>query len=212
MLKICYTVLFSNYENLKEPSIISEGWRFVCLTDQPLKSDVWEIKQMPLIGSPQRTARYYKILFHKVFNEQFTLYVDASFKINIDLNIWWERFRSPITVIQHPERSCVYEEAKSCITFNRGNSYQIRKQIERYRKLRIPANTYLIQSGILMRERTPDVIDFCERWHEELSKSSSRDQIAFVYCAIQKPVHHTIQFNYVNSREFQYTKHFKHRK
>ena len=56
-MKVCYTVLFGDYEELKEPTIISDGWRYVCFTDQPLKSDVWEIVTVKITEDAQVMAR-----------------------------------------------------------------------------------------------------------------------------------------------------------
>ena len=102
--KVCYTAIFSDYEELKDPAIIPEGWRFVCYTDQPLKSDVWEIVQMNVIDTPQRTARWVKIMGW--IDWQYSMWIDASFQININLNDWWAlRFVSPFSAPKHPLRS-----------------------------------------------------------------------------------------------------------
>jgi len=113
-MKVCYTALFSNYEELKEPSIISEGWRYVCFTDQPLKSDVWEIVPMDVIDTPQRTARWVKIMGW--IDWQYSMWVDASFQINKCLNEWWQqRFIAPFSCAKHPLRTDIYHEVRSAL-------------------------------------------------------------------------------------------------
>lgn len=211
-MKVCYTAIFGNYEELKEPAVISSGWEYVCFTDQNISSNIWQVNKVPLIGTASRTARYYKIMFHEVIKEKYSLWIDASFQINVDLNKWWQRFTPPMTCIKHPIRQSVYAEAKACLMYGRGNHEEINTQIARYSKLKIPGKSYLIQSGILMRERTKPVIDFCTAWHNELSISSTRDQLSFVYAAFKKPVHNTTNWNYRNSKEFIFSPHFKNRK
>lgn len=211
-MKTVYTALVGNYEELKEPTVITPGWKYVCYTDQNITSATWQIKKIDKSENPSRTAREIKLLFHKYVKTKYSLWVDASFRINCDLNHWWQRFHAPFTVIQHPMRKCVYEEAKYCMFAGRGNKEQITKQINRYKQAKIPPNLHLIQSGILMRERTPEVIDFCEQWHDELSKGSTRDQLAFVPVAYRNPIHHLTRWNYRTANDFIYTKHYKFRR
>jgi hypothetical protein len=211
-MKTVYTALIGNYEELKEPTIITPGWKYVCYTDQPLQSRTWQIKKIIPTKSGSRTAREIKLLFHNYVKTKYSMWVDASFQINCNLEWWWNRFQPPFTVIKHPMRHCVYKEAEYCKIASRGNKDEINKQIARFYKEKIPSQSYLIQSGILMRERTDKVIGFCEQWHDELERGSTRDQIAFVYAASKNPVHHLTHWDYRTSTEFIYTKHYKYRK
>lgn len=211
-MKTVYTAIISDYEELKEPTVITPGWKYVCYTDQPLQSDVWQIEQIKPARSASRTAREIKILFHNYVNTKYSMWIDASFQINCNLDTWWQRFQSPFTVIKHPMRHCVYEEAKYCKMAARGNVTEIDKQIARFYKERIPRNKHLIQSGILMREKTFNVVEFCQQWHDELQRGSTRDQIAFVYAAHKNLVHHLTQWNYRTNNEFIYTKHYQFRR
>jgi hypothetical protein len=65
MDKVIYTAIFGPYEELKEPTVITPGWKYICFTDQPLKSNVWNVNQVKHgdLLSSQRRARQYKILF-----------------------------------------------------------------------------------------------------------------------------------------------------
>ena len=65
-MKVVYTaILGSIYDDLKEPTVISPGWKYVCFTDQPLQSNIWEIRPVPTTGNPQRQARELKITAFK---------------------------------------------------------------------------------------------------------------------------------------------------
>ena len=33
MRKVAYTYIIGNYDSLKEPSVITEGWDYICFTD-----------------------------------------------------------------------------------------------------------------------------------------------------------------------------------
>lgn len=207
-MKVIYTALFGDYEELKEPVIITPGWDYICFTDQQIKSDTWKIIPAKVIDTPQRTARWFKIMGW--IDWQYSMWIDASFLINKDLNDWWEeRFVSPFAAAKHPLRSCVYHEANSCIVNNRGDNGKVVAQIERYRSLGFPQHTGVITSGILLRENTPDCIKLHEEWWKELSEQSVRDQLSFAFVSHGIDWIHTYRWDYAESRQkdFIYSKH-----
>lgn len=136
-----YTAIFGAYDDLKEPLIITLGWKYICFTDQPLQSDVWQIVQCPLFGGPRRTSKLYKIMFHDFIEDPISMWVDASFIPNCNLDQWVaERFQPPFTLMQHPKRNCVYQEGLACIKNRRDSPEAIRMQIGKYKALGLPAN------------------------------------------------------------------------
>jgi len=208
MNKICYTAIFGDYEELKTPAIIPDGWRFICYTDQPLQSDVWEIVHTPVPDgiNPQRLARWYKIM-HWI-DWEFSIWIDASFQINVDLNDWWVlRFKSPFSCAKHPLRTDIYAEARSCIVNNRGDNGKVHLQDLKYKQLNFPMHTGIITSGILLRENTPENITLHEAWWKELSEQSVRDQLAFAFVSYGIDWINTYQWDYSQSKEFKYVKH-----
>lgn len=210
-MKACFTCLFGNYEELKQPTIVTPGWQYICFTDQDIKSKTWEIRKVELTGDPQRQARFYKITMFKEWEQ--SIWVDASFRIETNLNQWWALyFKKGLAAPIHPLRDCVYIEALDCIFAKRGNKEEVEKQINQYKKEGIPKRTGIISSGILMRENTPEVIELCEKWWEELSKHSSRDQIAFAKVGIgYDHLIHRYRWDYRREKDFVYLKHFNRR-
>lgn len=203
---IIYTSIFSNYDTLKEPGIITPGWRYVCFTDQSLRSKVWEVVQTPIIDTPQKTARRLKILFHNYLQDEVSIYIDASFIINCNLNQWMlTHFKEPITVVKHPIRDCVYEEAETVVRNKRKGIEGISQQIESYRQ-EVPPHNGLIQSGLLMRSKTPEIISLMEDWWKEVDKHSLRDQIAFSKISLNKQIN-SITWDYRSAKEFLYKGH-----
>jgi hypothetical protein len=211
--KVCYTAIFGDYEELKTPAIIPDGWRFICYTDQPLKSDVWEIVQMNVIDTPQRTARWVKIMGW--IDWQYSIWVDASFRILVDLNDWWAlRFKSPFSSARHPLRSDIYAESRSCVINNRGDNGKVQLQEDKYRLLAFPMNTGIITSGIMLRENTPDCIKLHEAWWKELSEQSVRDQLSFAFVSYKSPLINTYIWDYgsKSQKDFIYSQHYHNRK
>lgn len=204
-MKVCYTAIFGDYDDLKRPFVTKQpGWKFVCFTDQNIESDYWEIKKVPLIGeTPSKTARWYKINAHKCLDSEHSLWLDATFCINTNLNRWWKRFIPPFTTIDHPFDDCIYKDANSCLQLGKGEPEKIKEQINFYYQDGLPEHFGLISSGVLMREHTKEVNAFCEQWWHQVARFSSRDQIAFTYAYWNNPIiRHSIKWNYTTQKEF----------
>ncbi len=214
MNKVCYTGLFSDYEELKTPSIIPDGWTFYCFTDQPITSDVWKIIPTEVEEglTPQRMARKIKLLPHIYLPEyEYTFWLDASFQINVDLNTFWNKyFKGSFCCPSHPLRTCVYQEIRNCIVCGRGDETELRKQGDHYKKIKVPEFNGIITSGVLMRQRTIGCVHLCNDWWEELCKHSARDQVAFAN--VSRRWHfHTFKWDYSQARDLKYIRHYNRR-
>lgn len=206
-MRTCFTAIFGNYDDLKQPFWIPQHWKFVCYTDTDLQlpdNNVWEIRKVPVMEfGPAKTARWYKINFHKHIDTEDSLWIDATFFINIDLNRWWRRFQEPMTVVNHPFDDCIYTDIKSCIGAGKGDFLTLVKQVTDYKALGIPEHNGLIASGILMRRNTKEVREICDTWWEQVEKYTERDQVAFGYAAWTNPgVFNSIDWDYTKRKEF----------
>lgn len=213
-VKTCYTAIFSNYDDLKQPAHPSmvKGWKMICFTDQDLdlpEGNLWEIRKVPLReNDPIKTARYYKIMFHKHIETEFSLWIDATFIVNINLNRWWKRFKKPFTTIKHPFDDCIYTDINSCISGGKGDKWMLERQKEYYLALGVRKRSGLISSGILMRQKEPNTVQFCKTWWHQVSEWSSRDQPAFGYAQFKHPGSHTsIEWDYTTQKEFVHIPH-----
>lgn len=206
---IIFTAIFGFYDILKKPLVITPGWRYVAFTDQDFSSEVWEIIKVPLINDdPVLTARYYKIMFHEHISDEFSIWIDGSFTINCNLDKFMAgNFKSPMTVVKHPLRDCIYREADICIQQKRGDRKDIERQIEVYRAAGIPKQAGLIQSGILIRQNVFTVKEFCRCWWEQIKEFSKRDQIGFNIPGHKYGWPHQVVFDYRSSKEFIFKKH-----
>jgi len=186
--------------------MLSQHWKFICYTDTDLNlpdNNVWEIRKVPVMDcGPIKTARWYKINFHRHIETEDSLWIDATFFINIDLNRWWRRFSEPMTVINHPFDDCIYTDIKSCMRSGKGDFRKLIDQAKYYKEAGIPENNGLISSGILMRRNTKEVRDLCDTWWDQVNKFSDRDQVAFGYAAWMHHIFNTINWNYTQQKEF----------
>lgn len=210
-----YTAIFGEYDRLKEPTFITPGWKYICFTDQPIDQakTKWVVIRVPVETDPRLSARDIKINFSKWIFDQYSIWIDGSFQINCNLQKWWaDRFRGPMTVIRHPLRSCIYLEAIEASA--RGGSENLLKQICHYASLQMPPNKGIIQSGILMRERSPEVISFHKVWWNQIEKFSLRDQISFAWVEHCRPDFeiNKCTWDYRAGREFIYKKHIQYEK
>jgi len=206
--RVVYTALFGDYEELKTPTVITAGWRYICYTDQPLASDVWEIIHTPVPEGidPQRYARWFKIM-HWV-DWECSIWVDASFRIDTDLNEWWvKRALSSFNAAKHPLRSDFFEECMDCIVSKRGDRVEVDAQMNEYLAAGVPRYNGVIQSGILLRVNTPECIALCEAWWAEMQGRSARDQIAFCKVSAGIKFIYTYLWDYRIAKEFVYFKH-----
>jgi hypothetical protein len=208
-MKTVYTAIFGPYDDLKEPFFKNQGWNYVCFTDQNISSPTWEVRQVPLMDcGPVKTARHYKINFHQHIETEFSLWVDATFFINIDLNRWWKRFKAPFTTVLHPFDDCIYTDIISCMKGRKDDPGKLARQYAAYEDEGLPKNNGLISSGILMRQKEPKTIQLCNDWWEQVQKHSCRDQVAFGYAAWKNPgVHDSIKWNYTTQKEFIHVPH-----
>lgn len=204
---IIYTAIFGNYEELKEPLIVTPEWDYICFTDQPLKSNVWKIVNQSA-ENPLKEARHIKI---RCAPPDKSIWVDASFTINIDLNEFWaNNFQSPFTVSPHPWRKNIGHEIEACIKNKRANIAGLIRQHKQYRVLKL-VSMPVISSGILLRENTEEVKAFCELWWSQI-ELSTRDQIGFAYAESKMPIVKRMNIiDYRTSKDFIFKTHFNRR-
>lgn len=193
----------------KKPLVITPDWKYVMYTDQDFVSEIWEIRKVKLINNdPVLTARYYKIMFHEHIEDEFSIWIDGSFTINCNLDHFMAgNFKSPMTVVKHPVRNCIYEEASVCVKQKRGDRNTIEQQEYVYRQAGIKKNFGLIQSGILMRQNCEMVRQLSKCWYDQIKLYSKRDQIAFAYAEFQFGLRDRTILDYRTSQEFIFKKH-----
>ena len=184
--KVCYTAIIGEYDKLMEPKVVSEGFDYVCFTDDiTLKSPIWRI--IP-VTNPQgldntRLARKIKILCNSVLKEyDLSIWIDGNISINCDLNIFLDEnyHGKDILLLNHPVRSCIYEEAKACIASGKDDPEIINKQMEGYRSNGYPEGNGLVGTGLMIRNhRSKKIDEFMNSWWTEVYTKSKRDQLSF---------------------------------
>ena len=177
---IIYTVITNEYDTLKEPKVVTSGWQYVCFSDRPLKSKVWEIR---LIDSNPGIDRMIKIKAHDYFDYDIAVYVDGSFLIKGNLDELIDHVPTTFSLPIHRRRDCIYEEAEFVLGRDMIAHEQWEEQKERYQQEGFPAEWGLGRNGILVRDLAdPKVRALNEHWWREYENGVKRDQLSMMYC------------------------------
>lgn len=201
-----FTCVSGAYDTLKEPLEIDPLWDYICFTDTAIKSKTWQIRPIPgdLINlSAAKRARAIKIMPHKYLEEyDYTFWIDASILIKRAVTTFVaQTLRDPnsyFAIPKHPDRICVYEEAAAVKRMKKDAAAPVDQQIAKYKSTGYPTNWGLVQSGLIIRKKTDDVINFCEMWWAEVKEGSKRDQLSFNYVLWR----YTIQIRVINPANF----------
>lgn len=206
---ICYTAIIGHYDDLKDPLVITPDWKYVCFTDQVIKSDVWDIRKVDCFMDPKRVTNRYKVLFHEYVQDDLSIWVDASFYINCDLSQWVLKHAGPyITFMKHPERECFYREAQACIELQKDNPETILRQMNVYRTMGLKENSGMVAAGIICRFMSKPAIAFCEQWYWYMQRGSKRDQLAWPMAAQFSDFHTITDWNYTQTDDFLIVPHY----
>ena len=193
-----YTAVFGGYEGLvPQPRI--DGIEYICFSDRPVLSKCWEVRVVePKHTDTTRNARECKLLPHKYLSDFDTsVWMDANYLIVGDVKrIVREKLTgAEMAVFDHQQtlsdpRDCVYDEYTAMVEMgNKSGVYKddpdaMSRQIERYREEGYPPHNGLIFSAVLLRRHNePAVVRMMERWWDEISGGSRRDQLSFNYAA-----------------------------
>ena len=112
--KAVLTFIFgADKEILREPLVVDDDVRYVCVTDQPLKSDVWEIQRecFPFVKSDRDKVALVKMQPFKYVDAEQVVTIDGSLQIKAHLGpLFDEAARHPIGLKRHPLRSNLEQE------------------------------------------------------------------------------------------------------
>ena len=188
---VIYTAITKDYDELKEPAIISNQCDYICFTDDPtLISPTWQIRPLPPSDLDiVRQCRQVKIMPHFFLPEyEYSIWVDGNVEIIGDINQLIEQYfingDKTLYTFKHPVRDCVYEEAKECIKNGKDNEKIIRKQLALLKSEYYPKHNGLIESNVILRKtHSPDVMQLMEQWWKLVKNYSRRDTLSFNYAA-----------------------------
>lgn len=181
-----YTALFGDRDIFKAPRLSLKDFHFFLFTDQSFEGvppDVTVIHmESPIPGDPVRSSKYLK-LRPDIFLPSYdlTLWIDGSARLRCLEGITKFVEHHNIAFFPHPDRTCIYEEAKVCADLKLDDPQIIANQMARYREEGYPEKHGLISGGGILRKSTPAITAFNKQWWEEVKQGSRRDQLSCNY-------------------------------
>jgi len=194
-----YTAFTGDYDTLKEPEVIDENCDYICFSDNPdLESDLWKIVLMEdSTLDNNRKAKQYKLLPHKYLKDyKYSFWLDGTFKIKGSIREYiYENIKahSPMLVVVHTERDCVYEEYKASKIIPRYPRAVMEEQVNFYKSQGFPPHYGLGVMGAIFRKHNDErVIKLMEDWWDENIRFTNQDQLSFAYVSWKNDFHPSV--------------------
>jgi hypothetical protein len=180
---VVYTAVTAGRDDLKDPEAALPGVDYVCFTDAPLKSRIWNVVLIATGPDARLTARRHKILPHILFpHHHVSIWHDASMSATARVLEAVEALAgAAVGVFRHNKRVCVYEESAASARGGRDHKSTLDRQTARYREIGYPNDNGLYQTGFLVRRHTRENELLNSLWWSEVSMGSVRDQVSFPY-------------------------------
>ena len=167
---------------------------FVCFTDGTERVPGWRMERIDR-GNPRATARSIKVRPDHYFPDaEWSLWVDASFRFLVPAA---EILRAGLVTgcsivgFRHPDRQRITDEARSIIRAAQAPAGAVTAQVAAYQRegFDTPENPQRVitTTGLLLRQRTPEVAAFNALWSEQL-QLTLRDQLSIDYCAWRRGI------------------------
>lgn len=184
---VVYTGVFGSYDDVQPISVRWGGCDFVCFTDNAnIQATGWTVKILnyPYLSDVEKNRR---IKFHP------HLYLpDYEVSLYLDGNVWLKKnptslmlryaSLSNIAIPSHPDRTCLYEEAKYWAEGHVTDREIVSYQLNKYRSEGFPENFGLTENGIMVRRHNdPAVIELMNMWWREYMTGLKRDQLSLQY-------------------------------
>lgn len=144
----------------------------------------WEVRPIDRQErNPRVTSRYYKLLPHRLFEAEaeISIWIDGSLRATADFTPLMGRVSetAPLAAFAHPERRCVYDEARAVMAARVAIPQRVEAQMNAYRAEGYPAQRGLFQSGLLVRRHhDPALSTASEDWWQAVRSYSQRDQLS----------------------------------
>lgn len=183
-----YTAIFGAYDTFVQ--IYQGNFDYFLFTEKKIGPGWGKCMVTPReFEDATRDARRLKILAHRFLPEyEYTLWLDGAIRCDhtIDperLIETWLQGKFDLATFRHPERNCVYEEARIVAGYNRDKPELVQAQMDRYREAKYPVGRGLAETAIILRRNCPETARFNELWWEEVQAGSRRDQLSFPVAA-----------------------------
>ena len=197
--KVIYKVIINEYDGDLYPKFLNYDYDYIFYTNNLdiylfNNNSIWQYYKIPekitnLKLNPTKQNRYLKINAYKYLPNQynFSIYIDGNVIIINDINLLLNQLKKKYKNINffvpiHPDRDCIYDEAKAVLKYKKDISKNINPQIKIIKDDGFPKHYGLSENNILIRNhKDPNIIKFMKQWWKMIKKGSKRDQLSFIY-------------------------------
>ncbi|MBO0906551.1 glycosyltransferase domain-containing protein [Jiella sonneratiae] len=188
--KFCiYSVNIGGYDKFFDAPRLDNVDMYM-ITDSPVEDvpDTWKIIRPPWIHTdPKKASLWFKThCTHLFSNFVDSLWIDSNIRFYEDVVESLENWRSSsvIRTFRHPDRNCIYDEAKAVVNLNLEAEDVVDKYVKRIRSQGFPEQLGLHETNVLYRRHdAPNVTLFNKKWWREILLGPRRDQMSFDYCS-----------------------------
>jgi len=179
---VLYTVLFGARGSYRTPPEIPFDFRIFTDNAEVMKKEPRAIYAPLLVpGDIPRSVRLVKAM-PQLFLPGYKTWIWQDNCFDIKLGADLEAMVSAagqFGAFRHPQRDCIYAEAKICIDWNLDDPDVIARQMKKYRdEYRHPEKDGLAAGGLLVRQNNPKICQFNVEWWTEIALHSRRDQLS----------------------------------
>ena len=183
---VIYTAVTGDYDTILPPRIKEENVRYIAFMDKENFKEIegWESIPIDIINdSMVLTARYYKIFPYKLFDADYSIWVDGRTVINGKLSELVNLVKDEcIAFYKHRIRKCTYNEGATVIKRKLDNKERVTSQMDKYREEKYPVNNGLVETGFMIRNHSHEKLPILmESWWNEVTQYSFRDQLSIKY-------------------------------
>ncbi len=152
--------------------------------DQPIKQD-WPVivfeDAYDKFKDSRRNSRIHKILSHKYFDSEFTIYMDGNMKLLLSPEEIVSRYMGGVdmALFKH-SRGCIYKEAIEVAKLGLDDVELIIEQAKHYEDMEYGKDKGLLQGGFIIRRNNKRTQDFNEFWWADYCRYSRRDQLSLM--------------------------------
>ena len=198
---VAYTTIFGHSDHIKKaPRGFS---RAVCFVDDPSRypdARGWELVKHP-VTNPRRDAWHLRCIPHLLFpSATKTFWLDASFTLIDFERLMLDSSGHDISCLSHHVRHSCYEEGREIIKIGQAPADVVNRQLNGYHDEGFRPTSLTI-SCLWVRNNTPLVTAFNERWDEEIKLNpGDNTQLSSDYSAwkVGVKIHH-LQGEYRNN-------------
>lgn len=130
----------------------------------------------------RRNSRIQKILSHKYFDSEYTIYIDGNMKLLISPEEIITRYMDgyDMALFAHGARDCVYTEAIEVAKLRMDDPETIIEQAKYYEDHEYAKQKGLLQGGFIVRRNNERTQRFNEAWWADFCRFSRRDQLSLM--------------------------------